>query len=172
MNSDRYHVGFHLSKDFCSLLYYNIPSLTTTQLASLILRVIQFSHISDRTNEECILSGGSCDCLNTPATVLLSTLFTGLADPAHLSYLLIVRKQSRTVNEVVATTGLSQPNMSKHLACLRECGLVASERSGRHVSYHVAHPGVECLLQAAETLLTDIGETVVACPTYGQRNKQ
>ena len=43
---------------------------------------------------------------------------------------------------------------------------------GATVPDHVAHPGVECLLQAAETLLTDIGETVVACPTYGQRNKQ
>jgi ArsR family transcriptional regulator, cadmium/lead-responsive transcriptional repressor len=107
-----------------------------------------------------------------PSTVLLSTLFAGLADPARLSCLLTVRGQPRTVNEVVVATGLSQPNVSKHLACLRECGLLTSERSGRHVSYQFAHAGVEHLLQAAETLLSDIGETVAACPTYGQRSKQ
>lgn len=107
-----------------------------------------------------------------PSTALLSTLFTGLADPARLSCLLAVREQTRTVNEVVASTGLSQPNVSKHLACLRECGLLRAERSGRHVFYHVAHPGVESLLQAAETLLADTGETIAACPTYGQRSER
>ena len=107
-----------------------------------------------------------------PSTVLLSTLFTGLADPARLSCLLTVREQPRTVNEVVAATGLSQPNVSKHLACLRECGLLRSERAGRNVSYHLAHSGVESLLEAAETLLIAIGESVAACPTYGQRSKE
>ena len=110
--------------------------------------------------------------LISPSTVLLSTLFTGLADPARLSCLLAVREQPRTVNEVVAATGLSQPNASKHLACLRECGLLAAERSGRHVSYRIAHPGVEGLLQVAERLLADIGETVAACPTYGRRSER
>lgn len=106
------------------------------------------------------------------SSTLLSTLFRGLADPARLSCLLTVREQSHTVSEVVATTGLSQPNVSKHLTCLRECGLLTSERSGRHVSYHLAHHEVESLLQAAETLLADIGETVAACSTYGQRREQ
>ena len=108
----------------------------------------------------------------SPSIALLSTLFTGLADPARLSCLTCVREQPRTVNEVVAATGLSQPNVSKHLACLRECGLLVAGRSGRHVSYRMAHPGVEGLLQAAESLLSDIGETVAACPTYGRRSEK
>lgn len=105
------------------------------------------------------------------SSTLLSTLFRGLADPARLSCLLAVREQSRTVNEVVATTGLSQPNVSKHLACLRECGLVQAERFGRFVSYQLANSGVETLLQAAEQLLTDVGEKVSACPNYGSENQ-
>lgn len=109
--------------------------------------------------------------LISQSTALLSTLFTGLADPARLSCLTSVREHPHTVNEVVAATGLSQPNVSKHLACLRECGLLIAERSGRHVSYRFAHPGVEGLLQAAERLLADIGETVAACPTYGDRSE-
>ena len=103
---------------------------------------------------------------------LLSTLFRGLADPARLSCLLAVREQPRTVSEVVAQTGLSQPNVSKHLACLRDCGLVRAERSGRFVSYQLTHARVEVLLQAADTLLLEVGEQIAACPTYGKREEQ
>ncbi len=103
---------------------------------------------------------------------LLSTLFRGLADPARLSCLLAVREHPRTVNEVVTTTGLSQPNVSKHLACLRDCGLVRAQRSGRFVSYHLAHSHVDALLQAAEVLLAEVGEHISACPTYGYREVQ
>jgi DNA-binding transcriptional ArsR family regulator len=85
--------------------------------------------------------------------------------------LLAVREQPHTVNEVVAATGLSQPNVSKHLACLRDCGLVLAQRSGRYVSYQLTTAGVETLLQAAEQLLTQVGESVAACPTYGQENQ-
>jgi DNA-binding transcriptional ArsR family regulator len=102
---------------------------------------------------------------------LLSTLFRGLADPARLSCFLAVRTQPRTVNQVVAATGLSQPNVSKHLACLRNCGLVRAERFGRSVSYRLANGGVEKLLQAAEQLLTDVGEKVSACPNYAEEHQ-
>jgi ArsR family transcriptional regulator, cadmium/lead-responsive transcriptional repressor len=102
---------------------------------------------------------------------LLSTLFCGLADPARLSYLPAVREQPRTVNAVVVAAGLSQPNVSKHLACLRECGLVQAERVGRSVSYQLANDGVETLLQAAERLLTDVREYVTACPNYGEEHQ-
>jgi len=103
---------------------------------------------------------------------LLSTLFRGLADPARPSCLLAVREHPRTVNEVVTTTGLSQPNVSKHLACLRDCGLVRAQRSGRFVSYHLAHSHVDALLQAAEVLLAEVGEHISVCPTYGYREVQ
>lgn len=102
---------------------------------------------------------------------LLSTLFRGLADPARLSCFLAVRQQPRTVNQVVAATGLSQPNVSKHLACLRECGLVQAERYGRTVSYRLANGDVETLLLAAEQLLTEVGEKVSACPNYGEEHQ-
>lgn len=102
----------------------------------------------------------------TTSRTLLATLFRGLADPARLSCLLVVREQPRTVNEVVAVTGLSQPNASKHLACLRDCGLVRAERVGRYVSYALASQQVEALLQASERLLTEVGANVAMCPTY------
>lgn len=42
-----------------------------------------------------------------------------------------------SVSELVEETGLSQPNVSNHLARLRERGLVRSHREGRQVIYEV-----------------------------------
>lgn len=98
------------------------------------------------------------------STPLLAKLFRGLADPARLSCLLAVREQARTVGQIVVATGLSQPNVSKHLACLRDCGLVRAERAGRCVTYCLCGTGVEELLLAADTLLARSGAAIAACP--------
>ena len=104
-----------------------------------------------------------------PSTEQIATLFRGLADPARLSCLCAVRERPRTVGEVVTETGLSQPNVSKHLACLRGCGLVEAERSGRFVVYRLAGPQVEQVLTAADLLLRDAGEGAGSCPCCGSR---
>jgi DNA-binding transcriptional ArsR family regulator len=105
----------------------------------------------------------------TAPASLLATLFRGLADPARLSCLLALRNGPLTVGEIVAATGLSQPNVSKHLACLRDCRLVVSERSGRFVRYRLSSPDVCEVLCAAETVLAEVGEAVAACPNYQDR---
>jgi ArsR family transcriptional regulator, cadmium/lead-responsive transcriptional repressor len=98
------------------------------------------------------------------STPLLAKLFRGLADPARLSCLLAVREQERTVGQIVVATGLSQPNVSKHLACLRDCGLVHAERAGRNVTYCICGTGVEEVLRAAHALLARSGAAIEACP--------
>lgn len=95
--------------------------------------------------------------------LLLAKLFRGLADPARLSCLLAVREQERTVGEIVVATGLSQPNVSKHLACLRDCGLVHAQRTGKYVTYCLCGTGVEALLRAADALLVRSGAAIEAC---------
>ena len=62
-------------------------------------------------------------------------LFRGFGDPSRLGILDALRQGPRTVGEIVDTTGLTQSNVSNHLACLRDCGLVASEQQGRYVTY-------------------------------------
>lgn len=101
--------------------------------------------------------------LVSSSTLLLAKLFRGLADPARLSCLLAVREQERTVGEIVTATGLSQPNVSKHLACLRDCGLVHAERAGKYVTYCLCGTGVEEVLRAADALLARSGAAIAAC---------
>jgi len=80
--------------------------------------------------------------------------------------LLAVRERARTVGDIVAATGLSQPNVSKHLACLRGCGLVQTERSGRFVTYCLCSTRVEEVLRAADALVARTADNLAACPNY------
>lgn len=94
-----------------------------------------------------------------------AALFRGFADPSRLSIVGSLRDGEQRVSDIVEATGLSQPNVSAHLACLWECGLVAREKRGREVHYRLIG-GVAELLAAAETVLAQAGETVGACPRY------
>jgi ArsR family transcriptional regulator len=62
--------------------------------------------------------------------------------------------------------GGSQSNVSGHLACLKECGLVLDRPQGRAVHYRLASPAVVDLLRQAEVLLGQIGENVALCRNH------
>ena len=97
---------------------------------------------------------------------LKAKLFRGLADSSRLAILESLRSGERAVSEVVEETGLTQPNASGHLACLKECGLVVSRQEGRFVYYRLADPSVEQLLQHAERFLCSVAAQVYACTRY------
>jgi DNA-binding transcriptional ArsR family regulator len=99
---------------------------------------------------------------------LRATLFRGFADRSRLAILATLVGGSRRVTDVVEATGLTQSNVSGHLACLWDCGLVARERRGREIHYGLVL-GVAELLSAADAVLEQAGDTVGACPRYGTR---
>lgn len=102
----------------------------------------------------------------TTAVSLTAKLFRGFSDPSRLSILDALRDGPRTVSEIVAATGLAQSNVSNHLACLRDCGLVTSEQAGRFVRYQLSDPRVAELLNTAEALLADVARGVYECVNY------
>lgn len=53
--------------------------------------------------------------------------------------LLVAREQELCVCELVCALGESQPKISRHLAQLRACGLLADRRQGQWVFYRL-HP--------------------------------
>lgn len=103
---------------------------------------------------------------------LAARLFHGLSDPTRLSILLALLDGELPVRLIVDAVGTSQPNVSNHLACLRDCGLVV-DRPGerRQVFYAIAQPAVVELLRASERLLADNGHQVALCesPFMGAR---
>jgi DNA-binding transcriptional ArsR family regulator len=98
---------------------------------------------------------------------LKAKLFRGLGDPSRLTVLEALRDGPRCVTEVVAATGLSQPNTSAHLACLGDCGLVTRERRGKFVYYGIADARVVQMLEDAGGMLDEIGARVSRCARYG-----
>ena len=67
----------------------------------------------------------------------LEALFKALADSTRRRILRLLDRRSRTVNEVVRHFHLTQPSISRHLAILRNVGLVRDERRGRHIVYRL-----------------------------------
>ncbi|MBI4277209.1 MAG: helix-turn-helix transcriptional regulator [Armatimonadetes bacterium] len=103
---------------------------------------------------------------NPRAIGLKAKLFRGFADPSRLAILETLRAGPLTVTEIVEATGLSQSNVSNHLSCLHDCGLVVREQDGRHVRYHPSDKRVAALLRLADELLADVAKGVYACTRY------
>lgn len=102
-------------------------------------------------------------------TRLAAKLFRGFGDPTRLSILAKLADGERRVTDLVAILGGSQGNISGHLACLKDCGLVLDRPDGRQVFYRIAGPEVLGVLRAAEALLEVAGHQVELCPNYEQR---
>lgn len=98
---------------------------------------------------------------------LKAKLFRGFADPSRLSILEALRDGPTSVGEIAAATELSQPNVSNHLGCLLDCGLVAREQRGRYVYYQLRDERVATLLGTADELLADIARGVYECTRLG-----
>ena len=93
--------------------------------------------------------------------------FRGFAGPSsRLSILEVVQQSERTVGDLVHTTGLTQPNVSNHLSCLRDCGLVTVRQQGRFAYYSLCDDRVAQLLQLSDELLTDVARGVYECARY------
>jgi ArsR family transcriptional regulator, cadmium/lead-responsive transcriptional repressor len=94
-------------------------------------------------------------------------LFRSLADPVRLAIVQRLADGEARVVDLTSSVGLAQSTVSKHLACLRDCGLVDSRPEGRQSYYFLAQPSLIDLLRAAEHLLDATGNAVALCAAYG-----
>jgi DNA-binding transcriptional ArsR family regulator len=101
---------------------------------------------------------------NAPAEQdLLAKYFRALGDPTRLRVLELLSDGERSVGELVATLGLSQPKVSNHLACLRWCGFVTTRREHRTIHYRLADERVHEMVGLARALLSENADHVAAC---------
>ena len=105
-------------------------------------------------------------------TALKAKLFRGFSDTSRLAILEALRRGPLTVSALVETTGLGQSNVSNHLACLRDCGLVISLPQGRYTLYQLSDERVNTLLGLAEELLSDVARGVYECTRYESASEQ
>ena len=60
---------------------------------------------------------------------LKAKLFRGLGDSTRLSILELLHDGEKSASEIVRDTDHSQSNVSNHLSCLLDCGLVKNRQS-------------------------------------------
>lgn len=94
---------------------------------------------------------------------LLAKLLRAMGEPTRLRILELLMERPRIQKEIVTAVGLSQGQVSNHLACLAWCGLVDTRRDGREVEYTMGDPRVVGILDLARAVLDRSGADIAAC---------
>jgi len=62
-----------------------------------------------------------------------------LSNPRRQAILDTIRSNEMTVSELIENTGISQANLSQHLAILRSKGVVNTRREGNNIYYSLSN---------------------------------
>ncbi len=89
--------------------------------------------------------------------------FSGLSDKTRLEILETLVDGEKMVNEIVELTNQQQPNVSNHLKCLNECGLVKNRKEGKFVYYSLSYPDIMIVLKTTDSILENVAVLIVAC---------
>jgi ArsR family transcriptional regulator len=97
-------------------------------------------------------------CCRRAGQLLQPELFRALADPSRIAVLLRLAELGRpaTVTEVGGCCAVDLSVVSRHLATLRQAGIVAAERHGREVHHRV-------LYTTLARTLRDLAAAIEAC---------
>ena len=102
---------------------------------------------------------------------VMNRLGRAMADPTRSRILMSLLDGPSHPAVLSRELGLTRSNVSNHLTCLRDCGIVVAEPEGRQTRYEIADPH----LAAALTALVDVNLAVdesapcidPACPVPG-----
>ncbi len=101
--------------------------------------------------------GACCEAIDE---VLEARLFKALCDPTRLTILAELAQAAgpRSVGEIAAGLPVDVSVVSRHLALLRQAGVLAAERRGKAVYYGVRYAGL------ADTFRAIAGALEACCP--------
>lgn len=99
---------------------------------------------------------------------LKAKFFRGFADPTRLAILECLRNGEVPASEIAAKLRQSQSNISNHLSCLMDCGLVKNRRDGRNIYYSIRLDGVNGILEDADEILKRVYDEIAACVNYNE----
>jgi ArsR family transcriptional regulator len=71
---------------------------------------------------------------------LLQRVFRIFSDPTRVRILALLEREELAVQELMEVLGMAQSRVSRHLAILREAGLLSDRRDGTYVFYRFAAP--------------------------------
>lgn len=67
----------------------------------------------------------------------LVKVFKAVADPNRIRILKMLQQKTMCVCELSVVLGITQPSVSRHLAMMKDAGLVTDERNGQWINYEL-----------------------------------
>ena len=113
-----------------------------------------------------------CMLTNSARLDVMNRLGRAMADPTRSRILLTLLEGPEYPAVLAHDLDLTRSNVSNHLACLRDCGIVVGQHQGRQTRYEIADPHLAQALTALvdTTLAVDVAApcidpvcTVVGC---------
>ncbi len=80
-------------------------------------------------------------------------IFKALGQPTRLQILDLLKEGERCVCEIFPAINQEQANVSKHLAILKQAGILECRKDGFRILYRIKNPEVLKLLQSSTRLL-------------------
>jgi DNA-binding transcriptional ArsR family regulator len=77
-----------------------------------------------------------------------------LREPVRILMLFVIGEEGRYVNEISELLDIPQSTASRHLAILRERGLVETERQGTSIKYRLTNAHILTLLDEMRRMVT------------------
>ena len=96
--------------------------------------------------------------------ILHADICKTISNPNRQAILDIIRDREMSVTELVNRTGISQANLSQHLAILRSKGVVSTRREGNNIYYSISNPKIikayDLISEVLEEMLLSKHKTV------------
>ncbi len=110
--------------------------------------------------------------LNGDLNTAKKYFFSALSDETRLSILYALKeKSSMCVNDICKATGKDQSLISHHLTCLRNCGLVNTEKNGKFVVYSIKTELISKILDLSDKHVKEMFEGILSCDVVKNKNR-
>ncbi|MFZ5858684.1 MAG: ArsR/SmtB family transcription factor [Chloroflexota bacterium] len=86
---------------------------------------------------------------------LQAELCLAMGNSVRLQIVHLLREGPRRVNGIAEELGISQATISRHLAVLRNVGILSSQRQGTDVIYQIVNPKITEICEAMRTVLAE-----------------
>ena len=102
---------------------------------------------------------------------VMNRIGRAMADPTRSRILMSLLERPGYPAELARDLDLSRSNVSNHLACLRDCGIVVGEAEGRQTRYEITDPHLAHALTALIEVTLAVDESAEClnqgCPVPG-----
>ncbi len=82
-------------------------------------------------------------------------LYKALAHPTRLAIVKSLLNETNCVCELVDIVGISQSNLSQHIAILRDAGIVKQEREGSRINCLINDPEIGNIVKQTNQIITN-----------------